>query len=820
MAKTNYQTKIVLIDAHAILHRAYHALPDFSSSKGEPTGGLYGLASMLMRIITDLKPDYLFACYDRAEPTFRKQIYDDYKAKRPKAEPELIAQIIRSRDIFTALHIPIYDQPGFEADDIIGTLVKKLSGTPSPTSSEPEVGLRVPATQIVIASGDMDTLQLVKGDQVVVFTLKKGLNDTVVYDEKMVQERYGFAPEFLIDYKGLRGDPSDNIIGVEGIGEKTATTLIQEFGTIEDIYKKIKKDEKSLLAKGIKPRIIEILKNNEEEAIFSKTLATIRTDAKVDFKLPKQTWVETFDTAEAEKLFNELDFRTLIGRLKKLVAGPTTGEVASGYARNDFSAVGEVRNATSRSQVVFRTEPEEQPEVSPREAKENKELAIALWLINSDRSNFTAEDILNYPKEKILPDLEKLGLTKVYQEVELPLIPILEQAQKRGIKIDKKLLADLSKDYHAKLAELEKKIYKTADAEFNINSPKQLGEILFTKLNLSIKGLKKTAGGSQSTRESELVKLKEVHPIIEQILAYRELQKLLSTYIDALPKLLDEQDVLHPTLNQAGTTTGRMSSSNPNVQNIPTRDEQGAVIRNAFMAREGYDLIAFDYSQIELRVLAVLSEDSQLVKIFKEGKDIHSSVAAKVFGVKEEEVDKEMRRRAKVINFGIIYGMGVNALKANLGTTRDEAQQFMDNYFASFPTIKKYFDLVIEGARERGYTETLFGRRRYLPALKSPLPQIKASAERMAMNAPLQGTAADIIKLAMIRADKDIKEAGLEGKVFLLLQIHDELIFEVKKEVVKQALPIIKRAMEQGIELTVPIVVSSAIGSRWGEMEK
>lgn len=783
MARNSYKTKIVLIDAHAILHRAYHALPDFSSSKGEPTGGLYGLASMLIRIITELKPDYIFACYDRAEPTFRKQIYEDYKAKRPKAEPELVAQIIRSRDIFTALHIPIFDQAGLEADDIIGTIVEKLK--------------KEKDTQIVIASGDMDTLQLVQGDRVVVFTLKKGLNDTVIYDEKGVQERYGFEPKFLIDYKGLRGDPSDNIIGVEGIGEKTATTLIQEFGEIENIYKQIKKDEQVLLDKGVKARIIEILKANEEEAIFSKTLATIRRDAKIDFKLPEQTWVKTFDSKRAEELFNELEFRTLISRVKKLESSTVLPEKGK----------------------------EDRPQISEQDTKP---LAIALWLINSDTTSPKLEDIFDYAKtedlikakEKLLADIKKLGLAKVYEEVELPLIPILEEAQKRGIKVDKKLLSDLSLDYHSKQSDLEKKIYKLAGQGFNINSPKQLGEILFTKLQLSVKGLKKTAGGSQSTRESELAKLKEGHPIIEEILAYRELQKLLTTYIDNLPNLLDKEDVLHATLNQAGTTTGRMSSSNPNIQNIPTRGEQGAVIRNAFVARTGYKLLSFDYSQIELRVLAALSEDPDLVQIFKEGKDIHTSVAAKVFGVKEEEVTKEMRRRAKVINFGIIYGMGVNALKVNLGATRDEAQQFMDNYFSSFPTIKKYFELVIKGARERGYTETLFGRRRYLPALNSQLPQIKASAERMAMNAPLQGTAADIIKLAMIRVDKDIKEAGLADQVFLLSQIHDELIFEAKDDVVDKVLPLIKEAMEKVVRINVPIEVSSSVGLRWGELDK
>ena len=828
MAKKHYKTKIVLIDAHAILHRAYHALPDFSSSKGEPTGGLYGLASMMLRIITELKPDYIFACYDRPEPTFRKQVYEDYKAGRAKADPELISQIIRSRDVFTSLHVPIYDLPGFEADDIIGTLVEKLSkGVRGETSEQPLEDS--PRTQIIIASGDMDTLQLVDDDRVVVFTLKKGLNDTVIYNEKGVVERFGFDPEYLIDYKGLRGDPSDNIIGVEGIGEKTATTLIQEFGTIEDIYKQIKKDEQVLLDCGIKKRIVEILKANEEEALFSKTLATIRRDADVDFKLPKQTWADTFSSGEAEKLFSELEFRTLIARVKKL-----------GEGLNQGSTLGSLKVKPSGQEDSPRTKPvvgsptSSEPEVVLHTPAEIKPLAIALWLINSDITNPKLEDILDYAnlpaqagtdnltkaKEKLMVDLEKLGLMKVYQEIELPLIDILERAQERGILVDKKMLAELSRDFHTKLSALEKKIYKLAGTEFNINSPKQLGEILFTKLQLSIKGLKKTAGGNQSTRESELEKLRGIHPIIEEILSYRELQKLLSTYVDSFPKLLDDNNALHTTFNQTGTTTGRMSSSNPNLQNIPTRGDQGSLIRNVFVARPGFELLAFDYSQIELRVLAVLSEDPDLVKIFKEGKDIHTSVASRVFDVPESEVTKEMRRRAKVINFGIIYGMGVNALRANLGTTRSEAQEFMDNYFASFPTIKKYFELVIEGARERGYTETLFGRRRYLPALQSKLPQIKASAERMAMNAPLQGTAADIIKLAMIRVTKDLKKAKFDNKVFLLLQVHDELIFEAGKGLQGEVIPIIREAMENIVKMNIPLKVSTACGLSWGGLKK
>jgi len=497
-----------------------------------------------------------------------------------------------------------------------------------------------------------------------------------------------------------------------------------------------------------------------------------------------------------EKIFSQLEFRSLIGRLQKV-----------------FSAVGQRGGGETGKDVSL----------------ENwRPLAIALWLINSDLTNPKVEDIWSYTgsqdyelsKKKLLADLDKLGLTKVYQEIELPLVPIIKSAEDRGFLIDKDKLAVLSKDYHQKLEELEAKIYSLAGTKINLNSPKQLGELLFGKMGLSTKGLKKTAGGSQSTRESELVKLREGHPIIDEILAYRELQKLVSTYLDALPKLLDKDNVLHTTLNQTGTTTGRMSSSNPNLQNIPSKGEQGAVIRQAFIARPGYKLLALDYSQIELRVLAILSQDEELIRIFQAGEDIHSAVAARVFGVAESEVTKEMRRRAKVINFGIIYGMGINALKVNLGTTRDEAEKFQDNYFATFPTIKQYFDLVIEGARRRGYTETLFGRRRYLPALRSPLPQIKAGAERMAMNAPLQGTASDIIKLAMIKVDKGLRDSGLAKKTKLLLQVHDELIYEVEAGVVAEVAKLIKEEMEGVLDNKLPLKVSISTGFSWGEMEK
>jgi len=778
--------KLVLLDAHAILHRAYHALPDFASAKGEPTGGLYGLSTMLMRIITDLKPDYLAACYDRAETTFRKEAYEGYKAQRKKTDEELIAQIIRSRDIFTAFGIPIYDKAGFEADDIIGTIVEQ-------TKDKADL-------QVVIASGDMDTMQLVQDDKVLAYTIKKGINDVILYDEKGVRERFGFGPELLPDYKGLRGDPSDNIIGIEGIGEKTATELIQNFGSIEDLYTKLKKDEKAFIKAGIKERMIKLLKEHEEEALFSKMLATIRRDATIEFSLPERVWKKDFDLPKVEKLFGELEFRSLLSRLRNFSAGQTGTEVKE-------TAI--------------------EPEESAEETEKIKKAGIALWLVDSTKTTPTKEDIFDYAdttdlaeaERKIMMELHNLGLEKVYEEIELPLIPIIDEAEKRGILVDKKYLTDLSAEFHKILSALEKKIYQEAGKEFNINSPKQLGEILFDELKISVKGLKKTAGGARSTKESELVKIKNEHAIIPPILDYREYQKLLSTYIDNIPKMTDEDNRLHTNLNQAGTTTGRMSSTNPNLQNIPVREGVGERVRNAFVASPGHQLLAFDYSQIEMRILAELSGDEDLIKIFKEDKDAHTSVASRVFHVPEGEVTKEMRRQAKVINFGIIYGMGVNALKTNLGTTRDEAQKFYDNYFATFPTIRAYFDGVIAGAYQKGYTETFFGRRRYFSELKSHLPFMRASAERMAMNAPLQGTAADLVKLAMIKVDEELKKEKISGQVHLLLQIHDELMFEVEKDQLGKATAIIKQAMESVGGMKVLLVVNCKEGERWGEMK-
>lgn len=786
--------RLILLDTHAIIHRAYHALPDFATSKGEPTGALYGLTTMLIKIIKDLKPDYIVACYDLPEPTFRHEAYDNYKAGRAKAEDDLIHQLNRSRDILTAFNIPMYDKPGFEADDMLGTIVEQATHDSQLTTYNLE---------IIIASGDMDTLQLVDDKRVQVYTLKKGINDTILYDEKAVEERFGFKPELLPDYKGLRGDPSDNIIGITGIGEKTATILIQRFGSIENMYKKLRKDRKEFLGAGFTERIVGLLENGEEEALFSKTLAQIRRDAPINFKLPDKMWRDGVDQKTVEKIISQLEFRSLYERFRTtLFVGTESSE----------------------------TEVEKEKEIS---SDEIEKIAIALWLSNSETTNPDKEDIFarsgtkNFEeaKEKILAELKDKKLEKVYKDIELPLVPIIKKMEERGVLIDKKYLNQLSADYHKELSKIETKIWGHAGGEFNINSPKQLGEILFDKLNLTVKGLKKTEGGARSTRASELDKLKGTHPIVEEILAHREIQKLLSTYIDAIPPLLDKDSRLHTHFVQTGTTTGRFSSTNPNVQNIPIKSELGKNIRRAFIAAPGYKLLALDYSQIELRVTAVLSGDKDLINIFKEGKDVHASVASRVFGVPENKVTSEMRRRAKVINFGIIYGMGINALKDSLGTTRAEAEEFYQNYFDKFSTIAGYLQSIKTFAVKNGYTETLFGRRRYFPAIKSPVQFIRASVERMAVNAPIQGTAADIIKIAIKKADDALKAKKLSEKIFLLLQVHDELVYEAKEGFEKEATKIIQESMESVLDdktknpSSVPITVSVALGKNWGELK-
>ena len=810
---------LVLLDAHAIIHRAYHALPEFLSSKGEPTGALYGLSSMLMKIIIDLRPDYIVACYDLPQKTFRHEAYEGYKAGRAKAEDALVLQLKNSRQIFEAFNVPIYDAPGFEADDILGTIVEKMKTTP------PAGGIN-----IIIASGDMDTMQLVDGEKVQVYTLKKGINDTILYNEKKVIDRFGFKPKFLPDYKGLRGDPSDNIIGIKGIGEKTATNLIINFGTIEEIYEKIKKDEKTFIKNNVSPRILELIKNNEEEALFSKTLAKIRTDAPVDFVLPENTFWENADLKKVENIFSVFEFRSLFARLKGFFNNKQQAISGDNALRRSHPIL-EGQDISGSSEYSSEHIRQKSPNIDEEKLQET---SIALWLLNSDIVNPSLDDILLFGKtssfetarDYIFKQLEEKKLDKVYEEIEKPIIPVVKKMQDHGILIDKKYFENLSKEYHKELDKLTAKIYKIAGTEFNINSPKQLGEVIFGKMGMK-SNKKKSASGSFSTRVSVLEELEEDNPIIKEILSYRELQKLLSTYIDVIPKMVGEDGRLHAKFLQNGTTTGRFSSQDPNLQNLPIKSELGKKIRNGFVAGEGYKLLAFDYSQIELRVVAMLSGDKKMTQIFREQKDIHAGVASFVFGVPIDKVNSEMRRAAKVINFGIIYGMGVSSLRKSLGGTRQEAQKFYDNYFNQFSGVRDYLERVKAFAMKHSYTETLFGRRRYFPNINSRIPFLKNMAERTAINAPVQGTAtADIIKLAIRYVEEDLEKKNLLDRTHLVLQIHDELVYETESGILSEVEKIIKNTMQTVLErsylhykIDIPLVVHSGSGNNLGEVK-
>ncbi len=789
--KEKYTTKVVLLDTHAILHRAYHALPDFTSSEGEPTGALYGLVTMILKIIDTFKPDHIVACYDLPEPTYRHTAYSDYKGTRSKTDDLLAVQIDRSRDVLSAFGIPVYESSGFEADDILGTIAFQLK--------------KHDDTKVIIASGDMDTMQCIDGDRVVVFTLKKGIKDTILYDKKAIIERFGFEPDLIPDYKGLRGDSSDNIPGIRGIGEKTATTLITNIGSLDDIFKIVKEDAEKLKTIGLSPRIISLLREYEEDAYFSKMLATIRVDAPIVYEKTPKTWRESIDLSEVDCICNKLSFRAIPERVRFLL---DDGNIAS----KKESYTGE-------------------------NTEEVKEALLGLWLINSDITNPDYKDLISFTRSKgvdsdfyavktLLDEtLKTHNLWELYNEVELPLQKVISHMHQFGIRLDKKQFSCLGLSLHKELDELSMAIFGEAGCEFNINSPKQLGEVLYDALGLKPKNAKKTAGGQRSTRESELEKMIDDHPIVELVLKYRELHKLVSTYVDPLPKMVSLDGRLRPTFLQTGTTTGRLSCKDPNLQNIPTRTKESKKIRRGFVSESGYKLVSIDYSQIELRVASVLSGDKKLIDIFKNGEDIHTGVAVRVFNVTADEVTDEMRRKAKVINFGILYGMGVNALKSNLGksTSRAEAQSFLNAYFQTFTRLAEYLEEIRDFARNKGYTKTLYGRRRHFPAIKSRIPHLRAQAERMAINAPIQGTAADIIRVAMNNVYKNVVCKNGEENIRILVQVHDELLLEVKETLLDQLISEVVSEMESVFskkqDKGVPLVVDVAVGSNWADLK-
>jgi DNA polymerase-1 len=856
-------SRFVILDGNAILHRAWHALPPLTAPNGQTVNAAYGFTMMLLKVLKDLKPTHIAVAFDRKEPTFRHKEFKEYKAQRIKQPQEFYDQLPVVQRILDAFKIARFEAAGYEADDIIATLCDHLEVDTSQMDT-------------IIATGDKDTLQLIDGNTRVML-LKRGITDTVIHDQKSIKELYGVAPLQLIDVKALAGDPSDNIPGAKGIGEKTALRLIQEFGSIEQLYG----EGKGEVIFSIKKSVAEKLRASRQAVLQGKRLVTLIHNVPLEFHLQNVALV-SYDQDKVRAVFAELGFKTLMGRIADSAGSIQSREIElpkevrsqniehflesirryKGFSfvlktsvKNLFGENFEGIECGTPDGVFFIPSSDliacrflfEDPTVLKIShdlknamhifKKQGVRLCppffdsmLAAYLLEPGRRAYTLSDLFllqNIEVRKSIGEalwllafgqkkkLEENGLLKLYEEIEMPLIPILYEMEEAGIMIDKKFLAELKTKVDNRIAELEMRIWDVAGERFNVASPLQLREILFEKLKLPAKGIGKTKTGI-STAAEELEKLKGKHPIIAFLQEHRELSKLRSTYIDVLPFLTDQQNRVHTTFNQTITATGRLSSSEPNLQNIPVRTELGREIRKAFVAKEGNKLIALDYSQIELRIAASLSCDATMISAFQDKEDIHTRTASEIFDLAPKAVTPEMRRVAKTINFGVLYGMGPQSLAQNIGSSYEKAQDFIDRYFTHFSGLTTYLESTKELARGLGYVETLFGRRRYIPEINSGVPYVRAEAERQAMNHGIQGTAADIIKMAMISVSGVIKPWG--QKVKMLLQVHDELVFEVEKELVSEVALLLKKTMENVTQLRVPLVTEVKIGDNWGEM--
>jgi len=753
---TKGKKRFIIIDSNALIHRAYHALPPLTTKKGEIVNAVYGFLLVFLKVIKELKPDFVLAAFDVPFPTFRHKKFKEYKAKRQKAPDELYAQIPKVKEFLRILNVPIYEKEGFEADDIIGTMAKIASRK-----------LAFPKPEIIILTGDLDTLQLINKN-IKVYTLKKGVKDAVFYDEEAVKKRYGLRPEQLVDFRGLKGDPSDNIPGVSGIGEKTAIELIKEFGSLENLYQKIEK--KSPDAEKISQKVKDKLIQSKEQAFFSKFLSQIKKDAPVNFRI-KDWEFGSYNQKEAEKFLKELEFYSLIARLPLLGAKATGGQ---------------------------------------------GKLSLAAARINTNMN------IKQREKENTLEEIEKLYKDNVFSEkiykLEKALAPVVEEMERNGIKIDAAWLLALSREMGFIIKSLEEKIYGVAREKFNINSSQQISHILFENLKLSTAGLKKTPGGVISTSWSELEKLKDKHPIIEFLEDYRELFKLKSGFVDSLPKLSAKDGRLHPKFHQLGTATGRFSCSDPNLQNIPIKGDFGRKIRQAFIVNKGFKMVSADYSQMELRIAAAISKDKKMIEFFRKGKDIHKMTASQIFNIPENKVGERERSLAKTINFGVLYGMSALGLARAAGISMDEARNFIDEYFNDFGGIAGYVEDSIETVKKQGYSETLFGRKRFLSEINSIDFRVRQAAERMAINHPVQGSSADIIKMAMVEINQKLKIKKQKSK--MILQIHDELLFESEEKEVIGLAKEVKEIMENTVEIAVPLKVDIRAGDNWGDLKE
>jgi DNA polymerase I len=865
--------RLFLLDGHSLSYRAFFALPpSLATTSGQVTNAVYGFTSMLIKLLAEERPDLIAVAFDVGKPTVRLDKYAEYKAGRPETPDEFRQQLGLIVEVLETLRIPVIGIEGHEADDAIATLALRAL----------EQGI-----EVVIVTADRDFFQLVRPGLTVMFNVK-GISDIRRYDVQAVTERFGLPPEKYLDYVALKGDASDNIPGVPGVGEKTASKLVQDFGSVEELLTRT--DE-------LKGKLKESISAAGDQLALNKELAELDTHVDVDLA-PEDAVMGEWDLEAVRRLFTSLEFRTLFERLEEVgrSAKPAVemaeldlrevevSEIAELIASDgpkavrldlDGREVGGVAVSMGGGQAAYAPMKDlsgvsdaladldvakwmhDAKDLETAVVAEGRTLGgiatdtmLAAYLLDPAAPSFElgplseqylGTDVLGSLAEEeegqlfgdawrrtaaeaaavallapvLAERLDKAGLRRLLDEVELPLSSVLARMQANGVALDVAYLEEMAEGVRDKMATLQAQIYERAGEEFNLNSPPQLRAILYDKLQLSPG--KKTPKGQLSTDASVLEKLRDVHPIVDAILSWRELDKLNSTYLDALPKQVDPRDGrVHTTFNQTGAATGRLSSTNPNLQNIPVRGELGRQIRRAFVPGSGGDvLLVADYSQIELRILAHLSDDEGLKAAFESGADIHTATSARVFGLPEDQVDPATRSRAKAINYGLAYGMNAWGLASRLEITPDEAQEFIDAYFASFPQIRDFLDRQVARAAAEGFTETLLGRRRYIPELQAANPRVRDMGRRMALNAPIQGSAADVFKLGMIRVDAALKDSDLECR--MLLTVHDELVFEVSEQRVQVAAELVKREMEAAYELDVPLRADIGWGANWAE---
>jgi DNA polymerase-1 len=759
-----FKQKLLLIDGHALFHRAFHALPTMSGPGGFPTGAIFGFLSMLFKALVDIKPTHALVTFDVPGKTFRDTLAADYKATRKATPDELTMQLPKLKDILTALDIPIYEKPGYEADDLLGIIAHKTAKD----------------VLNIIVTGDLDLLQLID-NHTQVYRFKIGFSDIQIFDSDKMVEIYGLRPDQWVDYKAIRGDTSDNIPGVPGIGEKGALELIKQFSSLDGVYAAV-----DAASPKIKPGTLKKLEAGKDKAYLSYKLAHIDQTNNLDFDFEK-TILGDYDQAKVKELLHAIGIKALDNRLPKV-----SEEAEAKILQQELKtkpAINALPNALIKTEA---------------------QALIAAYLLDPGRRVYEAADW-----QALARGLQEKKLLKVYQEIELPLMTVLAKMQKRGIKIDLPWLIALNKRLTKRIEELTKQIYKQAKQEFNIASPIQLREILFEKLQIPTDNIKKTGKTKAlSTGAEQLEKLRGLHPIIDLIFEYRELAKLKSTYVDTLPQLVSKDGRIHTTYNQTISAHGRLSSLNPNLQNIPIKTELGNEVRKAFIAEPGLVLLSLDYSQIELRIAASLSGDSEMIKIFKSEGDFHTATAARIFNVAENKITPKQRRDAKTINFSILYGVSAFGLSERSDMQRAEAAEYIKKYYESFPQLKAYISGLIQMARQDGFMTNPLGRIRYFPEINTPNFAIRSGAERQAVNMPIQSLAADIIKMAMIEIEKELPDANM------LLSVHDELVFEVEKAKAEMYAAKIKPIMESVYKLKVPLLVEAKVGQNWSEMEK